>query len=195
MFVLDEIQTGLGRCGHVWRSAGRHCTPDIVLAGKTLGGGLIPVSAAAFAGATIGESTNDPVLQASSFAGGSLAGAVGRAVVGLTAAPGFLATVRSLGDAARGLLASGLGGRADVVEVRGEGLMLGIECASPAVAGQVVLEAARRGVLVTFCLHRPSVLRVYPPACCTGAELRAGVEAIVDSFRAVEAADAVSQVI
>lgn len=183
LFVLDEIQTGLGRCGEVWRSAGRHCTPDIVLAGKTLGGGLVPVAACVYATGAISETAGDPVLLASSFAGGALAAAVADTVVGLVSEADFLAEVRRKGVDTLGALRSALAGLDEVVEVRGEGLMVGVEMAEPGLVGQSVVAAAERGVLTTFCLHDPRVLRVYPPECCSDEELDEGINRVADAIR------------
>jgi len=173
--VLDEIQTGLGRCGRRWRSADE-CRPDLLLVGKTLGGGLVPVSAVVYSGAAVGVNAADPVVMASSFAGGALAARVGVTVLDLVRDENLLRTVRELGAIARDRLHAGLAGDPRVREIRGEGLMLGVEMAEPALAGQVVVEAARRGLLLSFCLSQPQVIRIYPPAVIAPADLVAGVE-------------------
>jgi acetylornithine/succinyldiaminopimelate/putrescine aminotransferase len=178
LLVLDEIQTGLGRCGRRWRSAD-DCVPDLLVVGKTLGGGLVPVSAVVFASSVIGACASDPVVLASSYAGGALAGCVGETVIGLVSDEALLRRVRALGDAARTRLAAGLAADPRVVDIRGEGLMIGVELAAPATAGHVVVEAARRDLLVSFCLSRPSVVRIYPPVVAEPDELTHGVDAFV----------------
>ncbi|MDG4794541.1 aspartate aminotransferase family protein [Micromonospora sp. WMMD1082] len=185
--VLDEIQTGLGRCGRRWRSAD-DCPPDLLLVGKALGGGLVPVSAVLYASPVIGPAATDPLVFASSFAGGALAGTVGATVVELVSDPVLLERVRLMGDAVRATLRTRLGGNAHVRDIRGEGLMIGVELSDPAVAGQVLVEAARRDLLVSFCLSRPEVLRVYPPVVIEPDDLDAGVAAFVAAVAAVTAA-------
>ena len=184
LLVLDEIQTGLGRCGRRWRSAD-DCRPDVLLAGKTLGGGLLPISAVVFAGRVVGAAATDPVVLASSYAGGALAAAVAETVLDLVTDEDFLARVRQLGEVTRERLAAGLTGNPRVTEIRGEALMIGIELDGPATAGQVVIEAARRGVLVSFCLSRPAVVRIYPPAVVVAADLAAGIDSFVAAVNAV----------
>jgi acetylornithine/succinyldiaminopimelate/putrescine aminotransferase len=181
--VLDEIQTGLGRCGRRWRSAD-DCPPDLLLAGKILGGGLVPLAAVVLAGSVIGTSAADPVVLASSFAGGALAACVGETVVELVCDETLLARVDELGELARARLRAGLAHDPRVRDIRGEGLMIGIELADPAMAGHVVLEAAKRGLLISFCLSQPSVLRVYPPAVIERAELADGIDALVAAVAA-----------
>ncbi|MBO4208918.1 aspartate aminotransferase family protein [Micromonospora echinofusca] len=181
--VLDEIQTGLGRCGRRWRSAD-DCRPDLLLVGKTLGGGLLPVSAVVFSSATIGATATDPVVLASSFAGGALAATVGETVVDLVCDEHLLDRVRDLGLTARTRLADGLAANPRVREVRGEGLMIGVELDDPALAGNVVIEAARRDLLISFCLSRPNVIRIYPPVVIDRAELIDGLDAFVGAVNA-----------
>lgn len=62
--------------------------------------------------------------------------------------------------------------------------MIGLQAASPAIAGHVVLEAAKRGVLLSFCLSRPSVLRVYPPAVIGDQDLADGLDRIAEAVAA-----------
>lgn len=184
LLALDEIQTGLGRCGRVWRSAD-DCPPDLLLVGKALGGGLVPTAAVVYSGARIGGAADDPVVLASSFAGGALAGRVGAAVVELVRQDGFLDDVRRLGESARKSLGELLGTDPRIRGIRGEGLMIGLETASPGIAGQILLEAAKRGVLLSFCLSAPQVLRVYPPAVIGQDDLDRGLETIAAAVAAV----------
>jgi acetylornithine aminotransferase/putrescine aminotransferase len=183
LLVLDEIQTGLGRCGRLWRSA-TDVPPDVLLTGKVLGGGVLPVAAVAYDGARIGASATDPVVLASSFAGGALAGAVGSAVLDVVSDESFLGTVRRLGELTRARLTDLLAADPRVTAIRGEGLMIGIATAHPGVAGHVVLEAAKRGVLLSFCLSKPSVLRVYPPSVISTHDLEDGLARIAEAVAA-----------
>jgi len=183
LLALDEIQTGLGRCGSLWRSAA-DCEPDILLVGKTLGGGLLPLAAVLYSSACIGARDADPLVLASTFAGGALAGRVGSAVLKTVSRPRFLTTVRELGEETRASLSAALGGREEIVAVRGEGLMIGVQCASPSFAGDVVMEALQRRLLVTFCLNELSVLRVYPPAVVDASALASGVERLAGAVDA-----------
>ena len=183
LLVLDEIQTGLGRCGRLWRSAGA-VPPDLLLTGKVLGGGVLPVAAVVYSGAKIGSSSADPVVLASSFAGGGLAGAVGLAVLDVVTDPAFLAEVARLGERTRRGLTELLGADPRVSAIRGEGLMIGLQAASESVAGHLVLEAAKRGVLLSFCLSDPTVLRAYPPAVISDGDLDDGLQRISDAVGA-----------
>lgn len=183
LLVLDEIQTGLGRCGSTWRSCG-DCEPDILLAGKTLGGGLMPLAAVIYSSACIAARETDPLLLASTFAGGALAGRIGETVLEIVTAERFLAQVRETGAKARAVLSDTLGESDHVVEVRGEGLMIGVAFRTPAFAGDVVMEALKRNLLVSFCLNDLSVVRVYPPAVIDDADLTRGIDRLADAVAA-----------
>ncbi len=180
LLVLDEIQTGLGRCGRLWRSAAE-VRPDLLLAGKVLGGGLLPLAAVVYASRRIKESHSDPVVLASSFAGGALAGVVGSAVLSLVTREEFLTGVRELGEHTRDRLREVFADEPKIAEVRGEGLMIGLQAATASVAGHVVLEAAKRGVLISFCLSDPCVLRVYPTARIAKTDLEDGIGRLAEA--------------
>lgn len=183
LFVLDEIQCGLGRCGRVWRSA-CDAVPDILLAGKTMGGGLVPLSAAVFSRDTVGKAASDPLSYASSFAGGALACSIGRAVLSVVTNETFLSEVETKGKSFRKKLVTSLGNTPGVIDVRGEGLMIGIELKNAALSGYTIKEAAARGLLISFCLSQPSILRVYPPATVEEADLKLASEILAQSVRA-----------
>ncbi len=187
LLIFDEIQTGLGRCGQMWRGVAADCVPDILLIGKVLGGGIVPISAAAFTPKKIGIKASDPLLHASSFAGGAFACAIAQKVIELVKAPTFLDTVNSLGMLCKSYLKQNLVGVETVVDIRGEGLMLGIEFVSSSVTANVIIEAARRKLLLTFCLNRPEVLRFYPPAVTSKSDLLLGLDRLLDAIHATPA--------
>lgn len=183
LFIIDEIQTGLGRCGEVWAGATAEIAPDIVVAGKTLGGGLVPVSALVYARRHVRAAALDPIIHASTYAASPFACRIAATVVEIVTERAFLAGVREQGGLARHRLHATLEGVNGVRAIRGRGLMLGIELASPDLAGEVVLEAARHGLLLTFCLSRPSVVRFYPPAVTSLADMELGIGILAEAVR------------
>ena len=181
LMVCDEIQTGLGRAGQLV-----HCpSADIITYGKTLAGGIVPVAAVVFDTAKIGNHARDPIASASSYAGGALAGAVAAAVVDTVSKPGFTDDVKSKGAFAMAALRRAFAGFEGIVDIRGSGLMIGLEFTSPGLVGETILEAAERNLLVTFCLSAPTVLRLYPPAVSTQEEI---ADAVTRLREAVDAA-------
>src|SRR5262249_16674700 len=81
LFVLDEVQTGLGRLGHWWGADREGVIPDILLVGKVLSGGVVPVAAAITNDAVYRPFDNDPFLHTSTFAAAPIAMAAAEATV------------------------------------------------------------------------------------------------------------------
>lgn len=181
--ILDEIQTGLGRAGRLVHPL----VPDIRLLGKVLGGGMFPVAAALFDTSQFGAAARDPVVHASSFAGSPLAGAVVNAVLDVVTAEGFVPRVAGLGQVCREALDARIANHPAVAAVRGEGLMIGVEFKSLSDAGQMVIEAAKRKLLIAFCLTAPNVVRLYPPATIGNADLKEGLDRFCASVDALPA--------
>lgn len=178
--IHDEIQSGLGRSGALVCGA----PADIIVFGKTLGGGVFPVAAAIYDKRRFGAAARDPVVHASSFAGSALAGAVASAVISVVSQADFCWRVRELGQVALALLRVRLNGSPAVKDVRGSGLMIGVEFASSQYVALTLIEAAHRGVLVAFCLTATDVLRIYPSATISREDLEWGIQAFCDAVDA-----------
>jgi putrescine aminotransferase len=160
--ISDEVQVGLGRCGPFSPSIAAGLTPDAVLFGKGLGGGLMPLSAMVATDSLAAPLVADPTWHTSTFGGHPLACAAGLAALEAleeTAARGAEAG-RMLGV---GLEALGLEHPKAIAEVRGSGLIWGIEFATPGAAGAALIELAQRGLLVSPCLSSNSTIRLLPP--------------------------------
>ncbi|RMV71077.1 hypothetical protein ALP05_200205 [Pseudomonas caricapapayae] len=179
--IFDEIQTGLGRTGSL-----RVDVPcDVLLLGKVLGGGVFPISAALFASKRFDAASSDPVVHASSFAGSALAGAVINAVLDVVSPPEFTTRVQRLGDRALSYLREHLADSSLISDIRGQGLMIGVEFKRHEHVGEMVIEAAKRHLLLAFCLTDPKVLRLYPPAVISDADLETGLEHFCQSVDAI----------
>ena len=169
---MDEVQTGIGRCGQWLTSVADGLEPDLVTLAKGLGNG-IPIGACLAIGAA-GELLT-PGSHGSTFAGNPIAAAAGLAVLGVIESEGLLAHSRSMGDyLSRRVLAIGDG---QVVGVRGRGLLLGIELAAD-IAPQVADAMLGAGWITNA--PRPSVLRLAPPLIITTEVVDQFVGALAD---------------
>ena len=123
LMIADEIQSGLGRTGRTFAVEHEGVRPDLLLLGKALGGGIVPVSAVVGSDEVIG--VFGPGQHGSTFGGNPLACAIGREVVGMLGEGTFQANAATQGDrlAAR-LRAAAL---PSVKEIRARGLWLGVE--------------------------------------------------------------------
>ncbi len=167
---IDEVQTGIGRCGEWLASA--HCgvTGDIVTFAKGLGNGF-PVGACVATGPA--ASLLGPGSHGTTFGGNPVAAAAGLAVLGIIERDGLLARVRTAGER----LASGIEAleHARISHVRGRGLLRGVVLTEP--VAPAVADAALTGGFVINA-PRPNVLRLAPPLIIPDAELDRFVDAL-----------------
>ncbi|GGQ23780.1 acetylornithine transaminase [Streptomyces roseolilacinus] len=155
LLVLDEVQTGVGRCGHWFEHQAHGVEPDVVTLAKGLGGGL-PLGATVAFGAA--ADLLKPGHHGSTFGGNPVACAAGLAVLDTLAADGSLDRVKRLGERLRDGI-EGLG-HPLVSHVRGAGLLLGIVLTEP-LAPRVQQAAQDAGLLVNA--PAPDVVRLMPP--------------------------------
>ncbi|MFE7811900.1 ornithine--oxo-acid transaminase [Streptomyces sp. NPDC057433] len=167
LFVADEIQSGLGRTGHTLAVDHESVVPDMVLLGKALGGGIVPVSAVVARREVLG--VLHPGEHGSTFGGNPLAAAVGTAVVELLETGEFQRRAAELGVVLRDGLES-LVGRG-VVGFRSRGLWAGVDVDPALGTGREVSERLmREGVLVKDT--HGSTIRLAPPLTVRGEELQ-----------------------
>ncbi|MFD0023259.1 acetylornithine transaminase [Streptomyces sp. NPDC058382] len=171
LLVLDEVQTGIGRCG-TWFEHQQHqgVEPDVVTLAKGLGGGL-PIGATVAFGAA--ADLLEPGHHGSTFGGNPVACAAGLAVLDTLAADGALDDVKRLGERIREGV-EGLG-HPLVSHVRGSGLLLGIVLTEP-LAPQVQQAAQGAGLLVNA--PAPDVVRLMPPLIIGDAEVDTFLQAL-----------------
>ena len=166
--VFDEVQCGLGRTGTLFAYEETGVVPDLLTLAKPLAGGL-PMGAVLL-NERVAAAVR-PGDHATTFGGGPLVASVALAVLRTIGDPAFLAEVRRtgawLGARLRHLAAS----RPRVREIRGRGLMWGIDLHEP--AGPFIAAARERGILVVGA--GPTVIRLVPPLVITIAELERGV--------------------
>lgn len=181
--VSDEIQVGLGRCGPMSLAHQEGIEPDAVLFGKALGGGVMPLSAAVCTEQLFAPMIHDPFFHSSVFSGHPLSCAAGLVAVDLVdrLSPSIRAAEHALAER----LAAFISSWPDLfLEYRGRGLLWGIECIEPKVAGQFLMEVNGAGLLVSPCLSRPEVIRLLPPATVGLQELEFAFAALADAAAA-----------
>ncbi|MGH3943087.1 MAG: aspartate aminotransferase family protein [Pseudonocardiaceae bacterium] len=186
-FVLDEVQTGLGRLGHWWGASREGVTPDVLLVGKGLSGGVVPVSAAVATDAAFRAFDKDPFIHTSTFSGNPLAMAAARAAVEVIRDDGLVERAARIGTALRSELtriSTAVFGRR-LREVRGLGLLLGIEFTVPGMAGDLLLELMSAGVIANHSLNSDRVLRLTPPAILDDTEIQILLDAFEHAAKAV----------
>jgi acetylornithine/N-succinyldiaminopimelate aminotransferase len=178
LLILDEIQAGLGRTGKLFAHENFGITPDVMTLAKGLANGL-PMGAllatedvaAAFV----------PGTHASTFGAGPVVAAAAKTALGLLSQPEFLAVVRDRGEFLRAKLTDFQSQFPIIKEVRGLGLMWGLELAQE--GADVVTACRDRGLLVNCT--QGNVIRLLPPLVVTPQELDRGLAILRESLQAV----------
>ncbi len=184
LMIADEIQTGLGRVGEWWACDGEAVVPDMLLVGKILTGGVIPVGAVVSSAAVYEPLNHDPLLHNATFTGAPIAMAAARAAVEVLEHDGIPQRAKELGERLLPALREALGDNV-VVDVRGRGLLIGIELATSHQAGDLTLELLARRVLVNATVYSRPVVGLTPPAMMSAEELAWLVDAMAHAADAL----------
>jgi len=184
LLIFDEVQTGFGRTGRLW--AGQHWSvvPDVLVLAKALGGGM-PLGA--FVGApevmrTLSE--EPPLAHVTTFGGHPVCCAAGLASLRVILDEDLPGRAERVGETIRQAL-RGFGDRfGGVREVRGLGMLIGLELESAGRTRMVAERAFAEGVIIGWTLHSDTVIRLAPPLNISDAELERGLLGLETALRA-----------
>jgi acetylornithine aminotransferase len=171
LLMLDEVQTGVGRTGAWFGFQHSGVTPDVMALAKGLGSG-VPIGACLARGAA--AEVFKPGNHGSTFGGNPLACAAALATLDAIESEGLLENIRVRGEAIRAGLRQALDGVHGVIDIRGEGMMIGVELDRP--CGELVGVARDAGVLINVTADK--VIRLVPPFIYGDAEVAALVESV-----------------
>lgn len=158
MLIFDEVQTGFGRTGRLFAFAHAGVTPDILVLGKALGGGL-PMGAFVSSRSRMDLLTHDPILgHITTFGGHPLPCVAGSAALEVLLEERLTENAGRMGALFKELLR-----HPAILEVRGEGLMLAVELGDADRVQRVVHECLAHGVLGFWFLSCPTAFRIAPP--------------------------------
>jgi 4-aminobutyrate aminotransferase / (S)-3-amino-2-methylpropionate transaminase / 5-aminovalerate transaminase len=181
LYVDDEVQSGTGRTGPVWAIEHYDAEPDLLVSGKSIGGGL------PLAGVTGRAEVMDVVKPGGlggTFGGNPVACAAAAVVLDAIAEPAFQQRSAELSRLLRARLDE-IGARVPAVgEVRGLGPMLALELVEPtrALAAATVEAAYERGLLLLSCGIYGNVIRLLPPLTIADEDAEAGLEILEESL-------------
>lgn len=184
-FVVDEVKAGLGRTGEFFAYEHAGIEPDAIMLGKPLGSG-VPISAVVGRAELVDY---EPASHMMTTAGGPLPAAAGLATLDVIESEDLPARAASLGARLADALDDLAADSPVVGDVRGRGLMQGVELVesgtddpSHDLAAQVCLHARRRGLAVFYVGMHSNVLELTPPLTISEAELDAGVDRLADAI-------------
>ena len=186
LLIADEIQTGMGRTGKLWGVDHWDVVPDIMCLGKSIGGGVMPLSAF-IANPTVWEvMIPNPIIHSTTFGGNPLACAAGLAAIEVTLEEDLPGQAAAKGDFLLRELA-GLQRKYPQVlaEAHGKGLLIGLEFPVQEIGWQVAAGLFKRGVLVAGTYSKAQVIRVEPPLGIPMELLREMLNRLEDTFKEV----------
>jgi 4-aminobutyrate aminotransferase len=191
LLIADEIQTGFGRTGRMWATDWYDARPDVVVMAKGIASGL-PLSGI-MARRELMERFA-PGAHGGTYGGNAVACAAALATLDVIAAEGLLENARQQGERLLSNVRRITASHGTVAEVRGRGLMIGIEFAEgdelrprPDLAKALLHEAFERKLLLLTCGAYGQVVRIIPPLITTDTEVDSAVEVIEESLAAIGA--------
>lgn len=174
LMIADEVQTGLGRTGKMFGCNWDDVTPDLMTLAKALGGGVMPI------GAVVGTAKiwdaiygTAPLSHTSTFGGNPLACRAALATLDVIEEEALVENAQTVGAVLKAELESVQAQHPDLLcDVRGRGLMLGVEFAEDEVGELAVAQMLKRGLCAAYTLNNPRVMRFEPPLIMTEEQAR-----------------------
>jgi len=175
LLLLDEIQTGIGRTGKLFGFENYKVIPDIIIAGKGLGGGM-PIGAFIASKTLMDCLKEKPALgHITTFGGHPLIAAAALATLKEVTTSNLMEESLRKEKLFRSLLT-----HPEVLEIRGKGLMLAALVKSSEIASQVILKCMDRGLLLFWLLFEGRAIRITPPLTISDNEIRLGCKILLE---------------
>jgi putrescine aminotransferase len=182
LLIADEVQTGFGRTGAMFACDAASVVPDIICLAKALGGGVMPLGAFASTPEIWACLEENPLLHSSTLGGNPLACAAGLAALREIQRQDLPARAARLGQHALTLLEDLKAGHPDIVaDVRGRGLLIGVQFTDSDIAGLVIAGLAQRRIIAAYTLNSPEVIRIEPALTIPEADLDRGLHALIEA--------------
>lgn len=187
LLIVDEVQTGMGRTGKAFAVDHEGVVPDIMCLAKALGGGIMPIGAMV-ARPHLWEGFADaPFIHTSTFGGNPLACAAAIAAIKVMLEENLPAKAVERGEQFLTALHKWKAQYPDfIAEVRGMGLIIGIEFTDDGYAGFTISEMVNNKILAAYTLNNAKVIRIEPPLVITEAEVNRALEAFEKIFHAAQ---------
>jgi len=179
LMIVDEVQTGLGRCGEVWGIDTYGVIPDIIVTAKGLSGGIYPITATIYSDRLNPFFDENPFIHVSTFGGAEVGCYAALEVLNILEEEGFLEHVRKMGA----LFAHGFSKLKDehprcLVEAKQRGLMMGLKMANEACGPLMTLAGFRHGILTIYANNDTSVSQILPPLIIEEGQARSVLDAL-----------------
>lgn len=182
LLIFDEVQTGMGRTGKMFAAELYDVVPDILCLAKAFGGGIMPAGAIVAKEKVFKSWFDNPFMHTTTFGGNPLACAAAIATIDVLLEDNLPARAAEVGKYfLNGLLEATKGHEDKVMEIRGQGLMIGIEFHQDEVGYEVSKGMFDNGILVAGTLVNSKTIRIEPPLTISYEE----VDTVIDTFKKV----------
>ena len=183
LFIADEVQSGLCRSGRWFAVDHAGVVPDLMTLAKALGGGVMPIGAVVMTPAVAQAYRGRPLLHTSTFGGNPLACRAALAALQVMEEEDLAQKAENAGlhlvDGLRDIAKD----YPDLIsEVRGQGLMVGVEFTEDKFGGSVIFEMVKRKVIAVYTLNQPKVLRFEPALNVEAEEIEIAFAALKESL-------------
>ncbi len=174
LLILDEIQSGIGRTGKLFEFMNHNSSPDILITGKGLGGGL-PIGAFIASTEMMALFKENPKLgHITTFGGNPLIASAALATLTEVLQGDLIAQTLEKEKLFRKLLV-----HPEIKEIRGKGLMLALVMDNSNTASQLILNSLKKGLLVFWLLFEEKAVRITPPLTISNKEIEEGCRIIL----------------
>lgn len=180
MLIFDEVQAGIGRTGKMFAAETFGVTPDVTLFAKGVANGM-PLGGIIAPKETMDKWPNG--AHGTTFGGNPVSCAAAKATLNIINQPDFLQAVTDKG--VRALEMFRAVDSSHVKDVRGVGLMIGVELVDGLIADRVQQRCFDNGVLILICGAEHNVIRLVPPLTISNEELEQGINAVIEAIQAV----------
>lgn len=169
LLILDEIQSGIGRTGALWGFENYNVTPDIIITGKGLGGGM-PIGAFVSSIKTMHSLKDNPKLgHITTFGGHPVIAAAGLATLTKIISSSLIKETLRKEQLIRNELQHPV-----IKEIRGKGLMLALMVESSDIADKIILNSLENGLILFWLLNEKKAVRITPPLTISDEEIKIG---------------------
>ncbi len=185
LFIADEVQSGMARTGKLFAVEHWGVEPDILVLAKALGGGVMPIGAYLATPEVFQAYKGRPLLHTSTFGGNPLSCSAALATLEVIEQEKLAERAAQAGQELMARLRQVAQAYPEIIaEVRGLGLMVGLELKENRFGGSVIAEMAKRRVIAVYTLNQPKVIRFEPPLTVASNQIILAVDALEEAVEA-----------
>ncbi len=186
LFIADEIQTGMGRTGRLWGVDHSNVVPDIMCMGKSIGGGVMPLSAFVATPTVWEVMIPNPIIHSTTFGGNPIACVAGIAAIQVTLEEDLPGQAARKGDyLLKELRALQKRYPQVLTDVHGKGLLIGMEFPSDPIGFECAAGLFKRGVLVAGTYSKARTIRIEPALGIEDSLLKEMLNRLEDTFKEI----------